>query len=105
MGTEKSALIGKKPIEDNNMYFEPMKIVVSETYDEVADFLEMMDDDSKYLPLGALDQIEPFSNLAFLLIGNYEQREDLQDILTFAFENDYRVFYLEFTEVINKRLH
>ena len=85
--------------------YEPLKIFVSNSYDEVAELLDLMEEDCKFLPIGSLDQIEAFSNLAFFLVGEYEGREDLNDILTFAFRHKYKVFYIEYGEIINRQVH
>ena len=106
---EKLARIGVRHTRDNNMEtFSPMQVVVSDTFSEAADFISTMDNDKticRFLPEDALEDIEGLDNIIFIMIGNYERRRDLYDIYRYAHQNNFKMFYVEYTEILYQLMH
>jgi len=88
--------------------YEPMRIVVAGQYYEAESFIGLMDNEEslyRYLPEHSLPMIEGFKNIIILLMGDYESREDIQEILEYAFHNSFPVYAMDFTEIETKRAH
>jgi len=89
-------------------FYDSSKVVVSFDPDMAVDFIESMGDMNdafRFLPHGGLGEILGYGNLTFIFLEDYNDREDVHDILEYANKNNCKVLYLEYWRIHCPVLH
>ena len=89
-------------------FYNTSKVVVSSKPEMAVDFIESMGDVNevfKFLPHNGLNELLGQINLTFIFLEDYNDREDVYDILLYADKYKCNVLYLEYWKIHCPTLH